>query len=43
MHMGNIAMEVRRKLRWDPEKEEFADDPQANRLRGRPLREPWTL
>jgi len=43
MHMGNIAMRLGRKLRWDPVKEEFQDDPEANALRSRPLREPWTL
>jgi predicted dehydrogenase len=43
MHLGNIAMELRRPLRWDPEREVFPDDPQANRLLHRPMRAPWTL
>ncbi|HJP00233.1 MAG TPA: hypothetical protein QF764_00515 [Planctomycetota bacterium] len=43
IHMGNIAMRLGRKLNWDPVKEEFEDDPEANALRSRPLREPWTL
>jgi len=42
-HLGNIACIVGRKLRWDPVAERFPDDPEANRLLGRPWREPWTL
>jgi len=42
-HMGNIAMELGRKLRWDPEREEFIGDESANRLRSRALRPPWSL
>jgi len=42
-HMGNIAMELGRKLRWDPDKEEFIGDDTANRMRGRTLRQPWQL
>jgi predicted dehydrogenase len=30
-----------RKLKWDPEKETFPDDPDANRLMRRTLRSPW--
>jgi predicted dehydrogenase len=40
-HIGNIAMELGRKLRWDPDKEEFLDDETADRMRGRAQREPW--
>jgi len=43
MHMGNIAMLLGRKLRWDPVKEEFLNDETANRMRSRAMREPWTL
>jgi predicted dehydrogenase len=42
-HIGNIAMDLGRKLRWDPDTEEFPDDPQANRMRGRAMRPPWRL
>ncbi|MHB8970514.1 MAG: Gfo/Idh/MocA family protein [Pirellulaceae bacterium] len=42
-HLGNIAMQLKRKLRWDPDKEEFAGDDEANQLRSRPMRAPWTL
>ncbi len=41
MHIGNIAMELGRKLRWDPASESFANDEAANALRARPARDPW--
>lgn len=41
MHVGNIAMELGRKLTWDPQKEEFPGDDAANRLRSRTAREDW--
>ncbi len=31
-HLGNIAMRLGRPLTWDPEREEFADDAEANGL-----------
>ena len=42
-HLDDIAIRLGRKLRWNPEKERFIDDDQANRLLRRPLRSPWTL
>ena len=42
-HLNNIAMRLDRKLRWDPEKEQFVNDPEANRLLKPVMREPWTL
>jgi len=42
-HLGNIAMKLGRKLKWDPAKEEFIDDERANALRSRPYRAPWRL
>jgi predicted dehydrogenase len=42
-NIGNIAMLLKRKLDWDPVKEEFANDAQANRLLQRPMRGPWSL
>lgn len=42
-HLGNITMQLNRKLKWDPAKEQFVGDDEANRLLGRPLRAPWTL
>jgi predicted dehydrogenase len=42
-NLGQIAMTLGRKLRWDPAKEEFIGDEMANRLRSRPMRAPWSL
>jgi len=42
-HLGNIAYRTGRKLRWDPKKEEFIGDAEANRLLGREARKPWDL
>jgi len=41
--LGEIAMLLERKLQWDPQKEEFVNDPEANRLLSRPMRAPWHL
>ena len=37
------AFQLGRKLRWDPEKETFIGDPDANQRLTRPLRSPWRL
>jgi hypothetical protein len=42
-HLGNIAMLLGRKIRWDPDKEEIINDPAASALLGRSYRAPWTL
>jgi predicted dehydrogenase len=42
-HLGNIAMRLKRKLRWDPAREQFVDDPEANGMLTVPLRAPWRL
>jgi len=42
-HIGNISMLLGRKLRWDPDKEQFVNDEQANRMLSRPMRSPWHL
>ena len=42
-HIANIAMQLRRKLRWDPQAERFVGDETANRMLGRTAREPWGL
>jgi len=42
-HIGNIAMILGRKLQWDPLKEEFPGDDEANRMMWRPYRSPWHL
>lgn len=43
VHAANICMWLKRNMKWDPIKEEFINDPDANRLRSRAMREPWTL
>ncbi len=40
-HAAYIAWQLGRKVRFDPVKEEFIGDDEANRLRCRALREPW--
>ena len=42
-HIGNIAMLLGRELSWDPEKEEFVNDDEANSMLSRPMRAPWHL
>jgi len=41
--LGEIAMRLERKLHWNPDKEEFVNDPEANRMLSRPMRAPWHL
>jgi predicted dehydrogenase len=41
--LGDIAMRLGRKLRWNPDKEEFVNDDEANRMCARTMRSPWTL
>lgn len=43
VHCANICMWLRRSLKYDPVKEEFVNDPEANRLRARANRAPWTF
>jgi predicted dehydrogenase len=39
--LGNIGYQLRRRLTWDPAREEFREDAEANRLRSRENRAPW--
>ncbi len=39
--LGGIAMRLGRTLKWDPQKEDFPDAPDANRLLSMAAREPW--
>lgn len=41
--LSDIATRLKRKLRWDPEKEQFVGDDEANRMLSRPMRAPWQL
>jgi len=43
VHAANICMWLRRDLEFDPVKAEFKNDPEANRLRSRAMREPWII
>jgi hypothetical protein len=40
-HLGNIARETGRRLKWDPVKEQFVDDAAANALVSREQRAPY--
>jgi predicted dehydrogenase len=42
-HLGNIARRTGRRLRWDPVKEIFPDDADANQHLDRTRRKPYTL
>lgn len=42
-HLGAIALRTGRKLNWDPEREQFRDDADANRYLSREMRAPWRL
>ena len=42
-HCGNIAMRLKRRVRWNPETEQFVQDDEANRMLRRPYREPWRI
>ncbi|MEX0721479.1 MAG: Gfo/Idh/MocA family oxidoreductase [Balneolaceae bacterium] len=41
--LGNLAYELGRTLRWNPDEESFIDDPEANKLRGKEFRAPYVL
>jgi predicted dehydrogenase len=42
-HIINITRKLGRRLHWDPEKERFDNDDEANRLLSRPQRKPYGL
>lgn len=39
--LANIGYQLRRTLRWNPQREKFANNAKANRLRSRANRAPW--
>ena len=43
VHAANICMWLKRDLKYDPVKEEFLNDAEANRLRSRAMRQPWII
>jgi hypothetical protein len=40
--IGHIAIQRGKRLEWDPDTETFQNDPEANKMLHRPMREPWT-
>ncbi len=42
-HLANIAYWTRKKLKWDPAKERFVDDKEANKWLDREVRGPWKV
>ena len=42
-HLSVLCLRLGRKLRWDPEKEQFIGDAAADRMLDRAKREPWTI
>jgi hypothetical protein len=43
VHAANICMWLKRDMVYDPVREEFQNDAEANRLRSRAQREPWII
>lgn len=41
-HLGVISMRLGRKLKWNPAREKFVDDPEANQWLAREQRKPWS-
>lgn len=42
-HLVNITREIGRRLRWNPDREQFVDDPEADTYLDRPRRKGWEL
>ncbi|MFI5137773.1 MAG: Gfo/Idh/MocA family protein [Sphingobacteriales bacterium] len=42
-NIGNLAYELKRPLNWNPAKEEFRNDDEANQRRGREMRKEWAV
>jgi len=42
-HLVTVAYKLGRSLKWDPVREQFVNDDEANRLRARAMRPPWRL
>ncbi len=40
-HIGNIAMQLKQDLDWDPVNEKFINNEVANSMLAQPMREPW--
>lgn len=42
-HLGNISLRLGRDIQWDPAAERVLNDPEANAMLSRPMRQPWQL
>jgi len=42
-NLGNIAYQLQRSLKWDPAKEKFEKDKEAEKLLGREMRKDWVV
>jgi hypothetical protein len=42
-HLGTIAYQLQRSLKWDAARQEFPGDAEANRFLDRARREPWQI
>ena len=42
-NIGNIAYQLKHPLKWDPQKEKFKNDDEANALLGRPMLNEWGI
>ncbi|MBD2703594.1 Gfo/Idh/MocA family oxidoreductase [Spirosoma sp. BT702] len=42
-NIGNIAYQLKRPLQWNPKKESFKNDAEANALLGRPMKNDWGI
>jgi predicted dehydrogenase len=43
VNMGAVALRLNRTLNFDPVKQEFINDPEANQLLDEPMRAPWSI
>ena len=43
VNMGAVALRLNRTLNFDPVKQEFINDPEANQLVDEPMRAPWSI
>lgn len=42
-HLANICLRLGRKLKWNPDTEQFVNDAEADKMLTRPYRAPWDL
>ncbi len=42
-HIADIAIRLKRKVKWDPEKEQIVGDDEASRMLARSMRDPWRI